>query len=65
MTLHRWLKTGGRKSYGGVDYYYTGGGWKANFNEQRVKGDDKKMRTKKERTLRKRIDRKEAAMNDE
>ncbi|MHC9080480.1 hypothetical protein [Bacillus altitudinis] len=59
------LKTGGRKSYGGVDYYYTGGGWKANFEEQHVKGEDKKMRSRKERTLRKRIDRKEAAMNDE
>ena len=64
MTLHRWLKTGGRKSYGGVDYYYTGCGWKANFLEQRVKGEDKKIRSKKERTLRKRIDRKQLTMND-
>ncbi|MGM0815355.1 MAG: hypothetical protein ACQEUO_07505 [Bacillota bacterium] len=65
MTLHRWIKTGGRKSYGGAEYYYTGGGWKTNFEDQRVKGEGKKMRSKKERTLRKRIDRKEAAMNDE
>ena len=35
------------------------------FPNPRVKGEDKKMRTKHERTLRKRIDRKEAAMNDE
>ncbi len=35
------------------------------FPKPRVKGEDKKMRSKHERTLRKRIDRKEATMNDE
>ncbi|MCM3140463.1 hypothetical protein M3573_19480 [Bacillus safensis] len=60
MTLHRWLKTQTFKDFSGYDFTRDG-----MFPKPRVKGEDKKMRTKKERTLRKRIDRKEAAMNDE
>ncbi|PJI12364.1 hypothetical protein CTV96_09455 [Bacillus altitudinis] len=60
MRLHRWLKTQTFKNYSGYDYTYDG-----MYPKPRVKGEDKKMRSKHERTLRKRIDRKEAAMNDE
>lgn len=51
MTLHRWLKTQTFKNYSGYDFTRDG-----MYPKPRVKGEDKKIRSKHERTLRKRID---------
>nr|MDH3082636.1 hypothetical protein [Bacillus subtilis] len=53
MTYHRRLKTTVFKKYSGYDWTYDG-----MFEKPRVKGD-KRKRSKHERTIRKRIDRKE------
>lgn len=54
MTYNRILKREADKTFTGYDYTYDGA------YEPRVKGRDKKARTKLQRTIRKRIDRKEA-----
>ena len=54
MTFQRRLKTTVFKKYSGCDWTYDG-----MYSELRVKGADKRMRSKHERTIRKRIDRKE------
>lgn len=53
MTFPRRLNTEVFKKYSGYDWTYDGV-----YSEPRVKGADKRMRSKHERTIRKRIDRK-------
>ncbi|ASB64750.1 hypothetical protein ACWGRE_07385 [Bacillus velezensis] len=54
MTYHRRLKKTVFKKYSGYDWTCD-----AMYQEPRVKDADKRMRSKHERTIRKRIDRKE------
>lgn len=59
MNINRILKRSSDKTYTGYDYTLDGA------SDPRVKGEDKRKRTKLERTIRKRIDRKEAEQFDE
>lgn len=59
MTLNRRLKLETNKTYDGWDWTMDG-----RFDEPRVKGRDKQMRSKHQRTIEKRITRKEARNYD-
>lgn len=60
MTLNRRLKVEVNKTYGGWDWTMDG-----RFAEPRVKGADKRRRSKYQRTIEKRTTRKEAQHFDE
>jgi hypothetical protein len=60
LTLNRRLKIETNKTYDGWDWTQDG-----RFDEPRVKGADKRRRSKYQRTIEKRITRKEAEQFDE
>lgn len=58
MTMNRVLKIATNKSYSGWDWTYDG-----RFPEPRVKGKDKRQRSKYQRTLEKRFTKEEIQRN--